>query len=46
MCTMDQCLLARVKEGVIDPHEAYMKAASKAFFTPLLQPTGATAGPA
>ncbi|MFT3781112.1 MAG: type IV pilus twitching motility protein PilT [Nibricoccus sp.] len=36
MCTMDQCLMARVKEGVIDPHEAYMKAANKNQFAPLL----------
>jgi len=45
MCTMDQCLMARVKEGVIDPHEAYMKGANKALFAPLLQ-TAATPNPA
>jgi twitching motility protein PilT len=42
---MDQCLMARVKEGVIDPHEAYMKGANKALFAPLLQ-TAATPNPA
>ena len=36
MHTMDQSLMTLVKEGVIDPHEAYMKAANKAVFTPLL----------
>ena len=36
MHTMDQSLMAFVKEGVIDPHEAYMKAANKAVFAPLL----------
>jgi twitching motility protein PilT len=37
MCTMDQTLMARVKEGVVDPHEAFMKAANKAPFTALLK---------
>jgi len=36
MHTMDQSLMTFVKEGVIDPHEAYMKAANKAVFAPLL----------
>jgi hypothetical protein len=36
---MDQSLMAFVKEGVIDPHEAYMKAANKALFSPLLAPS-------
>ena len=36
MNTMDQSLMARVKEGVIAPHEAYMKSANKALFAPLL----------
>jgi twitching motility protein PilT len=40
MCTMDQCLMARVKEGVIDAHEAYMKGSNTALFAPLLKPTG------
>jgi twitching motility protein PilT len=38
MCTMDQSLLARVKDGTIAAKEAYMKAANKALFTPLLEP--------
>ena len=38
MITMDQSLMSRVKEGVIEPREAYMKAANKAVFAPLLQP--------
>jgi twitching motility protein PilT len=37
MCTMDQTLMARVKENVIEPREAYMKAANKALFAPLLK---------
>ncbi len=44
MVTMDQSLLSRVKEGVIAPGEAYMKAANKALFQPLLKP-GDTASP-
>jgi len=36
MHTMDQSLMAFVKDGTIDPHEAYMKAANKAAFAPLL----------
>ena len=38
MVTMDQSLMTRVKEGVIEPKEAYMKAANKALFQPLLKP--------
>ena len=38
MTTMDQSLLARVKDGTIAPVEAYMKAANKAPFAALLQP--------
>jgi len=37
MCSMDQCLMSRLKEGVIDAQEAYMKAANKNIFAPLLQ---------
>src|SRR3954463_4064667 len=39
MVTMDQSLMARIKEGTVDPHEAYMKAANKALFAPLLSST-------
>jgi twitching motility protein PilT len=38
MTTMDQSLMARVKDGTIEAKEAYMKAANKATFAPLLQP--------
>jgi twitching motility protein PilT len=38
MITMDQSLMARVKEGLIEPKEAYMKAANKALFAPLQTP--------
>ncbi len=38
MCTMDNSLMARVKDTTIEPKEAYMKAANKALFAPLLQP--------
>jgi twitching motility protein PilT len=38
MITMDQSLMARVKDGTIEAKEAYMKAANKALFTPLLKP--------
>jgi twitching motility protein PilT len=38
MVTMDNSLMARVKDGTIEPKEAYMKAAIKATFVPLLQP--------
>jgi twitching motility protein PilT len=35
MRTMDQSLLAKVKEGVVDAHEAYMKASNKSMFASL-----------
>ena len=38
MVTMDNSLMARVKDGTIEPKEAYMKAAIKATFAPLLKP--------
>src|SRR3954469_13535611 len=38
MVTMDYSLMARVKEGSVEPKEAYMKAANKALFAPLLKP--------
>ena len=38
MVTMDQSLLARVKDQTIEAKEAYMKAANKALFLPLLSP--------
>jgi twitching motility protein PilT len=38
MVTMDNSLLARIKDGSIEPKEAYMKAANKALFEPLLKP--------
>src|SRR5882757_475359 len=38
MITMDNSLMARVKDGTIEPREAYMKAAIKATFAPLLKP--------
>ena len=38
MITMDNSLMARVKEGIIEAKEAYMKAANKNLFQPLLQP--------
>jgi len=38
MITMDLSLMAKVKEGVIEAKEAYMKAANKALFAPLLKP--------
>jgi twitching motility protein PilT len=38
MITMDNSLMARVKDGTIEPKEAYMKAANKATFAPLLKP--------
>jgi len=38
MVTMDFSLMARVKDGTIEPKEAYMKAANKATFAPLLKP--------
>ena len=38
MCTMDQSLMARIKDGSVEPKEAYMKASNKALFAPLLKP--------
>jgi twitching motility protein PilT len=38
MVLMDTSLMNRVKDGSIEPKEAYMKAANKAAFTPLLKP--------
>src|SRR3954468_12257921 len=38
MITMDTSLMNRVKDNTIEPKEAYMKAANKATFAPLLQP--------
>jgi twitching motility protein PilT len=38
MITMDNSLMARVKDGTIEAKEAYMKSANKALFAPLLKP--------
>jgi len=38
MITMDASLMNRVKDNTIEPKEAYMKAANKATFAPLLKP--------
>jgi twitching motility protein PilT len=38
MITMDNSLMARVKDGTIEAKEAYMKAANKALFASLLKP--------
>jgi twitching motility protein PilT len=38
MITMDNSLMNRVKDGTIEPKEAYMKAAIKQTFAPLLKP--------
>ncbi len=38
MVLMDTSLMNRVKDGTIEPKEAYMKAANKAVFAPLLKP--------
>jgi twitching motility protein PilT len=38
MITMDNSLMARVKDGTIEAKEAYMKAANKAIFASLLKP--------
>src|SRR5471032_410782 len=38
MILMDQSLMTRVKEGTVEPKEAFMKAANKAAFAPLLKP--------
>ncbi|MFI5337707.1 MAG: type IV pilus twitching motility protein PilT, partial [Opitutales bacterium] len=37
MITMDLSLMNRVKDGTVEPKEAYMKAANKALFAPLLK---------
>jgi twitching motility protein PilT len=44
MISMDQSLMARVKDGTVEPKEAYMKAANKALFAPLLKPGDLDAG--
>jgi twitching motility protein PilT len=44
MITMDNSLMNRVKDGTIEPKEAYMKAANKATFAPLLKPGELDAG--
>ncbi|HEY4299222.1 MAG TPA: PilT/PilU family type 4a pilus ATPase [Candidatus Didemnitutus sp.] len=44
MITMDNSLMARVKDGTIEAKEAYMKAANKAVFAPLLKPGDLDAG--
>ena len=38
MITMDNSLMARVKDGTIEAKEAYMKAANKSLFASLLKP--------
>ena len=38
MISMDQSLMARVKDGTVEPKEAYMKGANKALFASLLKP--------
>jgi twitching motility protein PilT len=38
MITMDASLMARVKDGTIEPKEAYMKSANKSLFAPLFKP--------
>ena len=38
MISMDNSLMARVKDGTIEAKEAYMKSANKALFAPLLKP--------
>lgn len=44
MITMDNSLMARVKDGTIEAKEAYMKSANKALFAPLLKPGDLTEG--
>jgi twitching motility protein PilT len=44
MVTMDTSLMNRVKDGTIEAKEAYMKAANKATFAPLLKPGDLDAG--
>jgi len=38
MITMDNSLMARVKDGTVEPKEAYMKGSNKALFASLLKP--------
>jgi twitching motility protein PilT len=38
MITMDNSLMARVKDGTVEAKEAYMKAANKALFASMLKP--------
>ncbi len=38
MITMDNSLMARVKDGTVEAKEAYMKGSNKALFAPLLKP--------
>ncbi len=38
MVTMDNSLMARIKDGTIEAKEAYMKASNKELFAPLLKP--------
>jgi len=38
MVLMDTSLMNRLKDGTIEPKEAYFKAANKAAFAPLLKP--------
>jgi len=44
MVTMDNSLMARVKDGTIEAKEAYMKGSNKALFAPLLKPGDLEAG--
>jgi twitching motility protein PilT len=44
MITMDQSLMARVKDGTIEAKEAYMKAANKGLFQSMLKPGDLDAG--
>jgi twitching motility protein PilT len=38
MVTMDNSLMARIKDGTVEAKEAYMKASNKELFAPLLKP--------
>lgn len=38
MITMDNSLMARVKDGTIEAKEAYMKGSNKALFATMLKP--------
>ncbi len=44
MITMDNSLMARVKDRIIEPREAYMKAANKALFAPMIIPSDLDGG--